>query len=294
MLRMTRSVHTAGLGAALVALVALAAPAAASAALPDVQILSVQPSQATVPVGIPTKVTFVLNLRNNGDPTTAANTDIGPVGGAPTFTNIRMFAQDFDQWGVKTSSCTPPGGDAPRCHVGFTARGQTQVVEVTDTVLAGAAGPITRSFTADVLAPDSDPDASDNVAAATLAAVPGRLPTISGVTDTGAGSLTPGQRRRAVGKVVFGLDRAADLTITVERRGAHGGYVRWGRFFRGAVAGANVQLINRRVAERADPPINIKLNPMRAGTYRLTLVATDVDGIRSRPVKRVLVVPRTR
>jgi hypothetical protein len=288
----TRTGRTALIAA--VAAAALAAPPAASAALPDLQILSVQPSRATVPIGIPTKVTFVLNVRNNGEPTSGANTSIGPVGGAPTFTNVGMVAQDFGQFEVRPSTCDAPGGPAPRCHVGFLTRPQTQTVEVTDTVLATVAGPVTRSFVAEVLAPDKDGDGTNNTGAATLQAVPGQLPTFTNLAVRPASSLTARQRRIGVAKVVFDLDRAADLTITVDRRGAGGRYAFWGRFLRGAVAGANTQLINKRVDRIVDPPIHVALKPMSPGTYRLTLVATDDEGQRSKPAIRTLVVPRKR
>jgi hypothetical protein len=276
----------ASLAVVAVAAALLGLPAAASAALPDLEIISVTPSQTTVPIGIPTRVTFVLNVRNDGEETTATNTGIGPVGGAPTFTNTDLTSQ-------YPATCDPPGGDAPRCHVAFFQRPHTWLVEVTDTVLATTAGPVTRDFTADVLAPDRDGNRANNGASSTLQAVPGALPTISEVAVRPAGALTARQRGHAVGKLLLTLDRAAALTVTVDRRDRHGRYGRWGAMSRGGLEGANSLLLPTRVTRKDAAPINVTLNRMSPGTYRLTIVADD-GGHQSAPVRRTFTIPRKR
>jgi hypothetical protein len=125
----------------LTLLVAGLAPAAASAATPDLEVLSAQPEPATVPVGVPTKVVWTVNVQNNGDPTTGTTGLIGPAGAVPGFKVSGLKVVDFGEFGVNTPTCdAPSSGDSPRCHVGFRTRPQSMVVEVTDIVTATAAG----------------------------------------------------------------------------------------------------------------------------------------------------------
>jgi len=283
-----------GLLAIVAATALLGVPAGAGAMTPDLQILTATPSRDSVPVGIPTTVTFVLNVRNNGDATSGNTGSIGPVGGAGVFTNVDLAANNPGQAPDDPGVCDQPGGDAPRCRLPFVTRPQTQVVEVTDTVLATAAGTITREFTADVISPDIEGNAANNRLSATLQAVPAALPVVSKVALHGAGSLSAKQRRHAIGKLSLALDRDADLALTVERRLASGKYTRWGTWLREGDAGANTLLLSNRIDFFADPPINFLLRPMRPGTYRLTIVAIDGEGHESKPVRRKLVVPRRR
>jgi len=268
---------------------ALGVPAVASAAAPDLQIQSIEPSRTTVEVGIPTKVKFVLYVRNNGDATSARTAIVGPVGGAGVFRTIALATSE------EHGTCDEPGGDAPRCTLEFLARPQGQIVEVTDTVTATAAGTVTRDFTADVLAPDTEAAPADNKASVTLQAVPGRLPTVSNVATRSARALTAAQRRRGgIAKLLLTLDRAAEIRIDFERRTGRSTYRRWGEMVRDGVAGANSLVIFSRVIDRRDPPITATLRRMRPGTYRMTIVATDADGTASKPLTRTLVVPRKR
>lgn len=271
--------------ALVVAAAVLGTADAASANTPDLQIVSITPSVTSVPVGVPTQVTFTLNVRNVGDETTGPNTAIGPVGGAPTFTTVRMGSP-------APATCDAPAGDAPRCHAPFFQRPFTQVVEVTDTVVASSLGTVTRTFAASVQAPDTEGNPSDNQASATLAVVPDDPIAVRRVTVRSAASLTARQRGRAVGRLRFTLNRAATVTVTIERNGPTGHYGPWGSFTRRGRAGVNSWLLPTRVDLVSRIPVSATIDPMRPGTYRLTVVATDADGRTSSPVRRRLVIGR--
>lgn len=285
--------RTAGLRA-LAAIAVLAAPATASAATPDLQVVSVQPSRDSVPAGIATPVTFVVNVRNDGEATTGRSGSIGPVGGAGTFKTTALQASNFDQDSDEPQYCDAPGGDSPRCHMQFLQRGQTQQFTFTETVTAPAVGTVTRTFTADVVAPDTEGNGANNAMAVVLQAVPGALPAVSKVAVRGRSSVPAKQRKRAVGLLKLTLNRDADLALVVERRGASGKYRGWGKWTREGNAGANTIVLSNRIDYFHDPPINFVLRRMVAGIYRMTIVATDGDGHQSKPVKRVFVVPRGR
>jgi hypothetical protein len=272
---------------------ALVAPATAAASTPDLQVISIDASRDSVPVGIPTKVTFVVNVLNNGDATTGRSGSIGPVGGAGTFKTIDLWASNFDQDPDEPQYCDAPSGESPRCHMQFLQRAQTQQFTFTDTVTAPAVGTVTRTFTADVTAPDTEGNGANNRLSTTLKAVPGQLPTISGLKLGGRAALTAKQRRRAVAKLTFTLDRAADLKLTVDRRGADGKFHYYGENERQGYEGANTVLLANRIDYRHDPPINFLIRSMVAGTYRVTIVADDGEHT-SKAVRRVFVVPRTR
>lgn len=273
-------------GAVAVAVTAmvLGAPAAASAANVDLDIISVEPTRTTVPVGVPTAVTFVLNVRNLGDDTTADNTSIGPVGGGSVFENIRMATP-------APGTCGPAGGDAPRCSAPFFQRPFTQAVEVTDRVTATETGALTREFTADVLDPDTEGNGDNNTASATIEAVPAPR-ALSKVAVRPASRLTARQRRRAVAKLKFTAGAAGDLSVTVERKRRSGRFKRWGAFDHAVRAGSNSVLIPRRVILKTERPLNATLHRMRPGAYRLTIRVTDADGNRSKPVRRRFRVSR--
>jgi hypothetical protein len=279
--------------AALAGAALLAAPALASAATPDLQIVSIHPSRDSVPVGIATKVTFVVYVRNDGEATTGRTGSIGPVGGGGTFTNIDLRAANFGQDPDEPEYCDPPGGESPRCRMQFLQREQTQVFEFTDRVVAPAVGTITRTFTADVLAPDTEGNGANNRVSVTLQAVPGALPTISKVALRGRAALTAKQRKRAVGKLALTLNRPADLKLTVERRNSSGKFRYWGEWDRQGYEGSQTILLSNRIDYRHDPPINFLIRRMVAGTYRVTIVADDAEH-KSKPVRRVFVVPRGR
>lgn len=271
-------------------------PAVASAAAPDLEVLSAQPEPATVPIGIPTKVTWTVNVQNNGDLTTGTTGLIGPGGAVPGFKVSSLKVVDFGEFGVNTPTCdAPSSGDSPRCHVGFRTRPQSMVVEVTDIVTATAAGTLTRTFRADVGAPDTEGNAANNALDGVLQAVPGRLPTISNLKLSPYASLSSKQRKIGVGKVTFDSDRAADLKITVARRQKDGSFKYVGDFTRAAKEGRNTQLINSRVNYHRDPPITFAIHTLTPGTYRITLQSRDFAlKQRSRPVSGLLVVTARR
>jgi len=86
-------------------------------------------------------------------------------------------------------------------------------------------------------------------------------------------------------KATYRLSENARLAITVERarrRGGHTVFARFGRAARAAVAGANKLTIKRTFGAR-------KLSP---GSYRVTLVATDAAGNRSKPARAKFTVKR--
>lgn len=276
----------------LTLLVAGLAPAAASAATPDLEVLSAQPEPATVPVGVPTKVVWTVNVQNNGDPTTGTTGLIGPAGAVPGFKVSALKVVDFGEFGVNTPTCdAPSSGDSPRCHVGFRTRPQSMVVEVTDIVTATAAGTLTRTFRADLASPDTEGNAANNALDGTLQAVPGQFPTLTNVKVSPYASLTAKQRKIGVGKVTFVSDRAADLKIVVARRQQNGSFKYVGDFTRAAVEGRNTQLINSRVNFHRDPPITFAIKTLTPGTYKVTLRTRDfaLDQY-SKPVSRLLVV----
>lgn len=278
---------------ALAAVAVLAAPTAASAAAPDLEVVSIHPSRESVPVGIPTQVTFAVYVRNNGEATSGPTGSIGPVGGAGTFTTVDLKANNSEQDPSEPEYCDKPGGENPRCRLPFLQRAQTQLIEVTDTVLAPEVGTVTRTFTADVLAPDTEGNGANNRLSVTLPAVAGQLPTISNLKLTSRARLTAKQRKRAVGKLTFSMDRAADLLLTVERRTAGGKFRYFGEWERQGYEGAQTVLLSNRIDYRHDPPINFLIRRFTAGTYRVTVVADDGEH-KSKPVRRVFVVPRAR
>jgi len=275
----------------LAAVALLAAPAGAAAATPDLEVVSIHPSRESVPAGLPTEVTFAVYVRNNGEETTGSTGSIGPLGGGGTFTNVDMKANNAGQHPEEPEYCDKPGGENPRCRLPFLQRAHTQLIEVTDTVVAPAVGTVTRTFTADVLAPDTEGNGANNRLSVTLQAVPGQLPTVSKLKLTGRAGLTAKQRKRAVGKLTFTMDRAADLLLTVERRGSDGKFRYYGEWARQGYEGAQTVLLSNRIDYRHDPPINFLLRRMVAGTYRLTLVADDGEH-KSKAARRVFVVPR--
>jgi hypothetical protein len=281
-----------GLSALVALLVAGLVPASASAATPDLEVLSAQPEPATVPVGVPTKVVWTVNVQNTGDLTTGTTGLIGPAGAVPGFQLSELRVVDFGEFGVNTPTCdAPSSGDSPRCHVGFRARPQSMRLEITDIVTATATGTLTRTFRADIGAPDTEGNGANNALAGTLQAVPGQLPTISNLKVSPYASLTAKQKKVGVGKVTFVSDRAADLKITVAQRQKDGSFKYLGDFTRAAVAGRNTQLINSRVNFHRDPPITFAIRTMKPGTYRITLQTRDFAlNQRSKPVSGLLVV----
>jgi hypothetical protein len=279
---------------AVTAAAVLAAPVAAGAATPDAQILSATASRTSVPVGIPTQVTFTINIRNNGEATSAGTVSAGPVGGAPAFTNVDIQASNSGQDPDELERCDAPGGDAPRCRLAFVSRPQTRVVEVTDTVVAPAAGTVTRTFTADVVAPDVEGNGANNRMSVVLEAVPGALPAVSDVAIRGRSSLSAKQRKRAIGTLRLTLNTDAELRLVVERRNAAGRYRRWGEITRFGSQGVNTFVLANRIDYHQDTPVDHLIRRMRTGRYRVTVVATDAEGHTSRPVSRTFVVPRKR
>lgn len=289
---MRRTLTTCALTVAVAA--ALGAAADAQAATVDLEILSVQPSRDSVPAGVPTRVKWVVYVRNNGEETSGSTASIGPVGGAGTFKNVDMQANEPGEDPEERDHCDPPGGENPRCRLPFLQRSQTQLIEVTDTVVAPAPGSVTRSFTADVLGPDTEANPGDNTLSVTLPAVLGALPTVSKPAIRGRSSLSAKERRRAVGRLTFALDRDADVRLDVERRAPSGRYRKWGTWLFEGNAGANGYLLPNRIDYRDKEPKDFFLRVMGPGTYRLTIVATDGEGHTSKPVRRRLVVPRRR
>jgi hypothetical protein len=279
----------------LTAVAVFAAPTVAGAASPDAQILSVTASRTSVPVGIPTTVTFTVNIRNNGDATSGSTVSAGPVGGGgPAFTNVDLLPSNSGQDPDELERCDPPGGDAPRCRLTFVARGHTRVLEVTDTVVAPAAGTLTRSFTADVVGPDVEGNGANNRMSVVLQAVPGAPPVVSNVTIRGRSSLSAKQRKRAIGTLRLTLSTDAELLLVVERRNAAGRYRRWGEMTRAGAHGTNTLVLSNRIDYHRTAPVDHLIRRMSAGSYRVTIVATDAEGHESRAVSRTFVVPRER
>lgn len=253
----------------------LAAPAGAAANTTDYEVISAQPTPGVVKVGVPTVVRWELNVRTNMEASSARTGSVGPVDGVSgPFTTIGMHAQAFSEGASEGTGCGAPTDAQPRCNLIFRNRPETQIVTVTERVSATAAGDLTRTFTADTIAPDTEGNGANNRLTVTLPAVPGQLPTLTNLRFHARASVPAKKRKASIGKLTFTLDRPTHLEMTVTRR-IGGKYRYWGTFKREGREGANTQYLANRIDFRKDPPIVFKLNRFPPGRYRIRVVPSD-------------------
>lgn len=253
----------------------LAVPSAAGANTTDYEVVSAQPTPDVVKVGVPTIVRWELNVRTNMEAPSGRTGSVGPVDGVSgPFTTIGMYAQPFSEGASEENGCGAPTDAQPRCNLIFRNRPETQTVTVTDRVTATAPGNLTRTFTADTIAPDTEGNPANNRLTATLPAVAGQLPTLTNLRFRPRSTVPARKRKASIGKLTFTLDRPAHLEMTVTRR-IGGKYRYWGTFKREGVAGANTQYLANRIDFRKDPPIVFKINRFPPGRYRISVVPSD-------------------